>query len=273
MTLIGETDGSCDSGGVRTLAALLVLGLSVPAFADGDPAWEYDKPVREAARVHFERGQALEQTGDYYEAECAYRRAVELWPDHPKVHLGLASTLLARGKPLAARDHLVKAKRYGPTALGWASYRRALELEKLIGQRLAVLDVQAERGARVTVDGVAFSQRVHLLPGRYKVVVSKSGARTSVQWVVLKPGQRKVLHPLLMSSDRRDRLTETPDRTRGGVAPWRTAIAGAGLVATIAGLALGFAQTDSRANAAGWGIFAGGLATTTAGFGLVVAEL
>lgn len=56
--------------------------------------------------AHFYIGNAYLRLSDYGGAEAAYRRSVELYPDHSSAHAGVTWTLLAAGRDDEARHQL-----------------------------------------------------------------------------------------------------------------------------------------------------------------------
>jgi len=65
--------------------------------------------------AHQGRGAALLTAGRVDEAIDAFRRAIELYPDHAQSHLGLAQALRSKSATSAAESHLAKAEEAATT--------------------------------------------------------------------------------------------------------------------------------------------------------------
>ena len=67
-----------------------------------------------SAKLHAGVGIALHGAGNIDEAEPAYRRALEIYPDYAQVHYNLGELLLLRGRPVEAVEHLQRAAEISP---------------------------------------------------------------------------------------------------------------------------------------------------------------
>jgi Tfp pilus assembly protein PilF len=134
-----------------TLAAALTLGLAVlaatppanlPQALEAQRRLVADRPSDAAA--HNDLGNLLLLAGDEAGAEAAYRRAVELTPDHATYRYNLALLLQETDRPHRALDELRRSAELDPTN-AWAAYQ--------VG---ALYEAQGRRRAAVEWYGRAF---------------------------------------------------------------------------------------------------------------------
>lgn len=136
---------------LMTLAAALTLGLAVlaatppanlPQALEAQRRLVADRPSDAAA--HNDLGNLLLLAGDESGAEAAYRRAVELAPDHATYRYNLALLLQETDRPHRALDELRRSAELDPTN-AWAAYQ--------VG---ALYEAQGRRRAAVEWYGRAF---------------------------------------------------------------------------------------------------------------------
>lgn len=133
-----ELAGSGNAVAVHQLGRLL---LWQGRFADAVPLLERAVAQRPAAAdVRFDLAQALAGTDDAGAALAAYRRTVELAPDHYKAHYGLARVLARLGEAEAAREAM-------------ATYQRLYAAEQEATRRENLERARLDRGWKAIEDG------------------------------------------------------------------------------------------------------------------------
>ncbi len=107
----------------------LVLGISLampiacsmrtvwrnPVWKDNSTLALHDARVMpRSAKLHAGAGIALHDRGDVVEAEAAYRRALEIYPDYAQIHYNLGTLLQGQSRNGEAVEHLIKAAMISP---------------------------------------------------------------------------------------------------------------------------------------------------------------
>lgn len=231
------------------LLALLLAALAIPARAAGDgPAgnaaapekanrpWAKDVSAerQEQALRLFNEGNKLFEDSLHAAALAKYREALKAW-DHPAIRYNAAVALIHMDQPLAARENLELALRYGEAAIGPENHQHALTYRKLLTGQLAELRVTcAEPGAEVTLDGqplfVAPGEASRwLLPGAHQLVARKSGLLPETRALSLPPGRSSTEALALQAlPETRSPPTRTVRRWRAWK-PWAVVAGGAAL--------------------------------------------
>lgn len=166
--------------------ALFFIPLALPLAALGAPARADEakatptQVVQNAAADWLARGNEAFKTGDFIEAERAYREAFALKPGYD-IAGNLGAAEMAQGKIRQAAEHLAFTLRLFPLT-GEPDLReritRALEQCR---RGLAIVRVEVHpEGARVAVDGAplgpsAFLDEVYLDPGDHTFTASLRG--------------------------------------------------------------------------------------------------
>lgn len=223
---------------------------SAPAFsqslgADRKP-WHQgvSSAQQAAAEEDFLAGNLLFERSEYAGAAERYRVALQSWA-HPSIQFNLAVCLIHLDQPLEAHDLLRQAVRFGEEGLR-DHFDEAQNYLKLLGGRLATLEVELPEGAEVTLDGAVLrAERGRLVsrllaPGRHSLVAKKARFETWSKALVLPPGEVT-----------REVITLRAPRTRtvrrwSPAMPWAVLGAGAAVVALgSAGVMIG--NADQRA--------------------------
>jgi tetratricopeptide (TPR) repeat protein len=108
-------------GIVIVIAAVLLLACSVrtvwrnPVWKDNSTLALHDAAVMpRSAKLHAGAGIVLHDGGKLVEAEAAYRRALEIYPDYAQIHYNLGRLLQKQARYTAAVEHLVRAATLSP---------------------------------------------------------------------------------------------------------------------------------------------------------------
>jgi tetratricopeptide (TPR) repeat protein len=171
---------------------VVIAAFAAPAArADGDEKpWAAGvTPENQKAAIDlYNEGAKAFADGDYKDAIATYTRGLALW-DHPALRYNIAVCLINLDRPVEALDNLERAMRFGPAPLGPDLWRQAQLNQKLLAARVAEIQVEAEPGASVSLDGKPLdgpSQRV--LTGDHQIVVEKPKYQTETRAIRLNPG-------------------------------------------------------------------------------------
>ncbi|HET9991744.1 MAG TPA: PEGA domain-containing protein [Kofleriaceae bacterium] len=217
---------------------LVVIG--VPAHADDKPwAAGVSAENQKAALDLYNEGAKAFGDAEYKDALATYTRALALW-DHPAIRYNIAVCLINLDRPVDALDNLEHAMRFGAAPLGPELWRQAQMNQKLLAARVAEIEVTAEPGAVVSLDGKALdraSQRV--LTGDHQIVVEKPKYQTETRAIRLNPGDhvtiRIELKPIAVARTLRRRWSRW--------LPW--SVLGGGAVVAAVGVPVLFAASSS----------------------------
>jgi tetratricopeptide (TPR) repeat protein len=102
--------------------SLVLLAASSLRTAWRNPVWKdnatlalHDTRVMpRSAKLHAGAGIALHDRGDVVEAEAAYRRALEIYPDYAQMHYNLGTLLQQQSRNGEAVEHLITAATISP---------------------------------------------------------------------------------------------------------------------------------------------------------------
>ena len=196
-------DGRCDIAprarslidpGVRAaLICLFLVLIAAPAVVHA----EDDKPWAAGVGAEIKRRRSISITRARRRSATATIRmrsrltpARSPIPDHPAIRYNIAVCLpINLDRPVEALDNLEHAMRFGPAPLGPDLWRQAQMSQKLLAARVAEIEVTAEPGATVSLDGKPLggpSQRV--LTGDHQIVVEKPESQTETRAIRLNPG-------------------------------------------------------------------------------------
>lgn len=171
------------------LISLLLVAIAAPARADDKPwAAGVSAQNQKAALDLYNEGANAFGQGDYKTAIDIYTRALPLW-DHPAIRYNIAVCLINLDRPVEAYDNLERAMRFGEGPLGPDLWKQGQSYQKLLAGRIAEIEVSAEPGASVSLDGkplAGAAQRV--LTGDHQIVVEKPRYQTETRAVRLNAG-------------------------------------------------------------------------------------
>jgi hypothetical protein len=189
-----------------TLAAVATAALSgtlvvlAPSRSNGaDPAPSPEDQA--AAEQHLDRAVAAYDAGRFEEALAEFRAADRLYP-RPRLRFNVAASCRALGHDVEA---LEEYERFLEDPTGDPADRQdAEDAISELAARVSVLEVTAEPGAEVTVDGrsrgaTPLARAVRLAPGTHQVTVDKKGRLPYLRAVTLDAGQTTRLEVVLAS--------------------------------------------------------------------------
>jgi hypothetical protein len=221
---------------MRWLIALVLLGSGI-ARADNEP-WKAGVPAdkQDAALALYKEGNEFFNKQQFKEALEKYAQALAIW-DHPAIRYNAAVCLINLDKPVEAYEDLEAALRFGDAPLGSSIYNEGLNYQKLLGPRIAEVDVTTKEDAKVTLDGrpvldTAGTTARHVLSGDHQIVAEKPGYQTETKPIRVNGGDRVTividLHPLAKQGELHRRFPKW--------VPWT--VLGAGGAIALAGLPL-----------------------------------
>ena len=216
--------------------------IAAPAHAQAD-----DKPWaagvsaenQKAALDLYNEGAKAFGDAEYKDALATYTRALALW-DHPAIRYNIAVCLINLDRPVDALDNLEHAMRFGAAPLGPELWRQAQMNQKLLAARVAEIEVSAEPGAVVSLDGKPLegsSQRV--LTGDHQIVVQKPTYQTETRAIRLNPGD----HVTIKIELKPIAVARTLHRRWSRWLPWT--VLGGGAVVAVVGVPVRFAAGSS----------------------------
>ncbi|MEO8840172.1 MAG: PEGA domain-containing protein [Kofleriaceae bacterium] len=166
------------------------MGLtSTRALADDKPwAAGVSEATQKAAFALYDEGNKAFANAEYKPALETYTKALALW-DHPQIRYNIAVCLINLDRTVEALDNLEQAMRFGPTPLGPELWNQGQSYKKLLSARVAEIQVDAEPGASVSLDGKPLdtTQR-RVLSGDHQIVVEKPSYQTETRAVRLNGG-------------------------------------------------------------------------------------
>ncbi len=182
--------------GFRVALIFLVLAAAAPAAKADPKPWAEGVSAenqKAALDLYTEGNKTFEKasTGaEYKEALETYTRALALW-DHPQIRYNMAVCLINLDRPVEAYDDLERAVRFGQAAIGPDLWKQAQSYQKLLAGRVAEIEVSAEPGAAVSLDGkpLASSQQ-RVLSGDHQIVVEKPQYQTETRAIRVNGGQK-----------------------------------------------------------------------------------
>ncbi|HTL37541.1 MAG TPA: PEGA domain-containing protein [Kofleriaceae bacterium] len=221
---------------MRVLVMLVFLG----GVAHAGAPWEENvsKPQQDAANKLFADGNALFARQAHVDALAKYRAALAIW-DHPLIRFNLAVTLIRLDRILEAAEHLDRALRFGAAPFSDELYRQALDYQRLVAGRVAVLIAHcATSGARITLDGKQWfgcpdTKSLRVLAGEHQLTAERDGFQTLSRRLMLDGGK-------VTNTD----VELSPDRDRWYQHWYVLGIAGA-LAVAAGGTAIYFATRDN----------------------------
>lgn len=150
----------------------LLLALAAPAFAQPDSAIE-------EARARFQEGLAQADAGNHEAARLKFSQAWAVFKS-PAVLYNLARTEQLTGHDVEALEHFKLFLRMSGDPKVTADQRqKAAENITALSKKVAQLDVEVSKGARVTVDGrtleEAPAEPIAVPPGHHVVEASLDG--------------------------------------------------------------------------------------------------
>jgi tetratricopeptide (TPR) repeat protein len=110
-------------------AGVLVIGISLALLVAcsmrtvwRNPVWNNNSTLAlhdarvmpRSAKLHAGAGIVLHDRGDAAEAEAAYRRALEIYPDYAQIHYNLGTLLQKQSRNTEAVEHLIRAATISP---------------------------------------------------------------------------------------------------------------------------------------------------------------
>ena len=176
---------------MRRLLVIVLLFVATPARAD-DP-WQagVSADVQAKANSLFAEANALFAREAHGRALEKYREAITLW-DHPLIRFNLAVTLIRLDRILEAAANLDGALRYGAAPFQPETYRQALDYQRLVRGRVAIVRARcAQDGVQVALDGKAWlrcpaDNHQRVLSGEHLLVAQQDGYQTKMQTIDMK---------------------------------------------------------------------------------------
>lgn len=211
-------------------------GEQEPSTAAPDPCSEspwycgVSRDQQQRALALYQEGNDLFDDSLFVGAVAKYQTALEHW-EHPGIHYNLMLALVALDRPLEAYESNIAALRHGPKSLQPDEYLRALDYQKLLRGRIAVLEVSCdEPGAVVALDGKPLflaPGTVHrfVLPGQHELVAKKPNHVTAHQTLMLMPNEPQRVQVALLPAEQAMITTRRWDGWR----PWAVVGSGVGL--------------------------------------------
>jgi hypothetical protein len=167
-------------------------------------------------------------------AATKYRAALVYWK-HPGIHYNLMLTLVALQQPIEAYQSSIEALRYGVKALKSEEYRRAIDYQKMLHERITSLTVTCEEpGAVVSLNGKEIlhgpnTVQLLVLPGKHELMARKEGYLTTHHSLVAVAQQPTKVKMRLLPQE----MALLPVRRWPVWKPW--ALVGAGIGMGLAG--------------------------------------
>lgn len=166
------------------------MGLAVASAHADDKPWAagVSEQNQRAAFALYDEGNKAFANAEYKPALETYTKALALW-DHPQIRYNIAVCLINLDRTVEALDNLEQAMRFGAPPLGPDLWNQGQSYRKLLLARVAEIQVDAEPGASVSLDGkpLANSQQ-RVLSGDHQIVVEKPRYQTETRAVRLNGG-------------------------------------------------------------------------------------
>lgn len=239
LTLITATepahaDRAGDQGSAPEPASDSTDAATSAAECDARP-WACNVSPRRRARALalYKAGNQLLEDALFSTAAGKYSAALEHW-DHPAIHYKLGLALYNQEKLVAAYQSFVRSLRHGPDALEPDDYQRALEHERQLRERIAVIEVACdEPGAVVSLNGAPLFTapgRVtqYVLPGDYQVAARKPKYMVATQALTLRAAEVTRVSLTLVAEDQ----AQVHTRRMAAWKPWSVIGLAAGLGTT-----------------------------------------
>jgi PEGA domain len=176
---------------VRTaLICWILVGLAVASARADDKPWAagVSEDNQKAAFALYDEGNKAFAQAEYKPALETYSKALVLW-DHPQIRYNIAVCLINLDRTVEALDNLEQAMRFGATPLGPDLWNQGQSYKKLLSARVAEIQVDAEPGASVSLDGKPLANvQQRVLSGDHQIVVEKPSYQTETRAVRLNGG-------------------------------------------------------------------------------------
>lgn len=200
---------------------------------------------RAALDLYTQANKGFEQAAspaDYKQVLETYTRALALW-DHPQIRYNIAVCLINLDRPVEAYENLESAMRFGPGAIGPELWKQGQSYQRLLAGRVAEIEVTAEPGAAVSLDGKPLaSTQQRILSGDHQLVVEKPRYQTETRAIRVSGGQKVTikieLKPIAVQRQLHRRFAR--------LLPW--AVLGAGAAVAVVGAPLMFASRGAYAD-------------------------
>jgi tetratricopeptide (TPR) repeat protein len=226
---------------VRVALICLFLVAAVPARAGDDKPWAAGVSAENqtAALALYNEGANTFSQADYKSALETYGKALALW-DHPAIRYNMAVCLINLDRPVEAYDNLEKAMRFGEAPLGPDLWKQGQSYMKLLAARVAEIQVEAEPGASVSLDGKPVStDQQRVLTGDHQIVVEKPRFQTETRTIRLNPGD----HVTIKIELKPVAVARTLHRRWSRWIPWT--VLGTGAAAAVVGVPMLLAASSS----------------------------
>lgn len=171
------------------------LGFSGRAVADDKPwaAGVSDENQKKALELYNQGAEAF-HNDDFKGAIAIYESALPLW-DHPAIRYNLAVCLINLDRVVEAYDNLERAMKFGEAPLGHDLWKQAQTYQRMLASRVAEIQVHAEPGATVSLDGKPLTEtKQRVLSGDHQIVVEKPRYLTETRAVTAPAGQTVVIN-------------------------------------------------------------------------------
>ncbi|CAN5297025.1 hypothetical protein BH11MYX1_BH11MYX1_40830 [soil metagenome] len=182
--------------GFRAALICWFLVVLAPVARAEDKPWAAGVTVenqKAALELYTQANKAFEQAAspaDYKQVLETYARALALW-DHPQIRYNIAVCLINLDRTVEAYDNLERAMRFGQVAIGSDLWKQGQSYQKLLAGRVAELEVSAEPGAAVSLDGKPLaSGQQRVLSGDHQLVVEKPRFQTETRAIRVSGGQK-----------------------------------------------------------------------------------
>lgn len=219
--------------GLRIVLVAIILAWGASASANDKPwAVGVSADDQKLALALYREANDLFAQDEFLGALDKYRAALAKW-DHPGINYNAAVCLIHLDRVLDALDHLERAMKYGPAALGPELYKEAQKNQRLLVGRVGEIHVSTKHpGVEVTLDGQPLfvgpgSQRKRVLVGNHQVVATEPSHVTETKPVVVLPGDTKMIVIELKPREAIRRMTRRWKPWK----PWVVMIGGAAIAA------------------------------------------
>ena len=180
----------------RAVLICWVLVVLAPVARAEDKPWATGVTAenqKAALDLYVQANKAFEQAAspaDYKQVLETYTKALALW-DHPQIRYNIAVCLINLDRTVEAFDNLEQAMRFGQAAIGPDLWKQGQSYQKLLAGRVAEIEVSAEPGASVSLDGKPLaSTQQRVLSGDHQVVVEKPRYQTETRAIRVTGGQK-----------------------------------------------------------------------------------
>ncbi|MFT3696267.1 MAG: PEGA domain-containing protein [Kofleriaceae bacterium] len=173
----------------------VVAALCGGARADDKPwaAGVSDENQKKALDL-YNQGAEKFKVDDFKGAIEIYESALPYW-DHPAIRYNLALCQINIDRVVEAYDNLERAMKFGEAPLGHDQWKQAQTYQRMLAGRVAEIQVNAEPGASVSLDGKPLAEsHQRVLSGDHQIVVEKPRYLTETRAVKAAPGQTVVIN-------------------------------------------------------------------------------